>query len=344
MNLKISVIVPIYNVQKYLAECLNSIIIQNYKNFEVIMINDGSTDKSEKIARKYLKDTRFKLINQKKNSGLSVARNTGIMHVSGNILYYCDSDDVLPQNLFNIIQKQFQDKDIDLVSFNTTCLRSNIKNITTRLISYRDFNQQDSLRLLMDHSIEQAPWSYACRANIILENQDIRFPKDRYFEDIIYTPLMMIHIKKMRVLNLKKGGYLYRADRPNSITNGQGEQKLKKKIKDKLFLFQKKGEILQNKVDNPSYVHYWHLKELLNLYHEYYLEGYKTQQFLFLQMEDSIMQLTSKYPIISRKLALKEKIQLYLLKNKKGRNLYYFYGKSSNYLKIQIKKIVKRHV
>ncbi len=93
MTDKISIIVPVYNVEKYLKECIESILSQTYKNIEIILIDDGSTDNSGKICDEYLKkDSRVKVIH-KENGGLSDARNTGIEIASGKYIGFVDSDD-----------------------------------------------------------------------------------------------------------------------------------------------------------------------------------------------------------------------------------------------------------
>ena len=87
---KISVIVPVYNAEKYLVQCLNSIINQTFKDIEIICINDGSTDNSLKILKEFSeKDSRIKIINQK-NSGVSIARNKGIDTASGDYIFFVD--------------------------------------------------------------------------------------------------------------------------------------------------------------------------------------------------------------------------------------------------------------
>ena len=101
INNTISVIVPIYNAELYLEQCLESIKNQTYKNFEVIMIDDGSTDKSQEICKKFSNsDKRFKLICQK-NSGVSAARNKGISEATGKYIYFCDSDDFCNIDIFD---------------------------------------------------------------------------------------------------------------------------------------------------------------------------------------------------------------------------------------------------
>ena len=90
----ISVIVPVYNVEEYLEECLESIKRQTYTDIEVILVNDGSTDRSKEICERYCeKDSRFKLVNQE-NKGLSGARNRGMLESKGEFISFVDSDDV----------------------------------------------------------------------------------------------------------------------------------------------------------------------------------------------------------------------------------------------------------
>ncbi|MGL6105767.1 glycosyltransferase family 2 protein [Romboutsia sp.] len=92
-NKKISVIVPVYNVEKYLERCLNSLLNQTYKNLEIILINDGSTDSSEEIRKKYSKqDEKIKFISQE-NKGIAETRNVGIKNSTGEYIAFLDSDD-----------------------------------------------------------------------------------------------------------------------------------------------------------------------------------------------------------------------------------------------------------
>ena len=107
----LSVIIPVYNVEPYLEQCLDSVINQTYKNLEIICINDGSSDNSLKILEKYQKkDSRIKLINQK-NKGLSEARNAGLDVAKGEYIAFVDSDDYLELNAYKEAMKvMLQDK------------------------------------------------------------------------------------------------------------------------------------------------------------------------------------------------------------------------------------------
>ena len=110
----ISIIVPVYNVEEYLEECLESIYHQTYTNIEVILVNDGPTDASRDICERFCqKDSRFKLINQE-NQGLSEARNVGVRASIGEYIFFVDSDDVVKVNILEILLS-FMAEDIDIV-------------------------------------------------------------------------------------------------------------------------------------------------------------------------------------------------------------------------------------
>lgn len=99
----ISIVIPIYNAEKYLEECLNSIKNQTYKNFEVIMVNDGSKDDSETICMNFLRsDSRFRYL-KKENAGVSSARNVGLDNVEGDYITFIDADDWVDENYLELL-------------------------------------------------------------------------------------------------------------------------------------------------------------------------------------------------------------------------------------------------
>ncbi len=101
-NIKFSIIIPVYNVEEYLAECIDSILSQDYNNIQILCINDGSTDNSLKLLEKYAKkDRRIKIFSQK-NQGQGIARNVGIKNATGDYIMFIDPDDwILPNTLKN---------------------------------------------------------------------------------------------------------------------------------------------------------------------------------------------------------------------------------------------------
>lgn len=113
----ISVIIPVYNVEEYLRECVDSVLCQTYGNFEIILVDDGSTDSSGEICDEYLeKDERVTVIHQK-NGGLSAARNTGLSEANGDYLYFLDSDDYISENAFETLLETAQRDNSDIVFF-----------------------------------------------------------------------------------------------------------------------------------------------------------------------------------------------------------------------------------
>lgn len=113
----ISVIIPVYNVEDYLRECIDSVLCQTYENFEIILVNDGSTDSSGKICDEYVeKDERVTVIHQK-NGGLSVARNTGLSETNGEYVYFLDSDDYIAENTFETLVTIAEKDNSDIVFF-----------------------------------------------------------------------------------------------------------------------------------------------------------------------------------------------------------------------------------
>lgn len=136
MNLLISVIVPVYNVEEYLPACIDSIINQTYNKLEIILINDGSTDKSGQICESYaLKDSRIKVYN-KKNGGLSDSRNKGLDNSTGNYIAFIDSDDYIHPQYFEILLNNLIDQNKD-ISF---CFITSVDFVIDKEVYFLNFD------------------------------------------------------------------------------------------------------------------------------------------------------------------------------------------------------------
>ncbi len=318
---KISVIIPIYNVQDYLTAALNSLKNQTYRNFEVIMIDDASTDNSFEIAKTFTKDFRFKLFSNNVNRGLSITRNRGIDLANGEYIFYFDPDDLLPINLFELLITEFNKSNADLLCFNNIEFSNIVPYNKTSIINIHDYDSKNSIRLLLCGKLQNAPWAYMTRLKLLKENTNIRFPKHRYYEDITYTPLLMNKIHLMRVVDFKNGGYFYRKNRKGSITAPGNLKKLTKKINDTIYLNTKKYNFLmKNYADLESYIKQWYFNELVYFYEVkfQYLYTIQDSKFIlgklrntiikyvnkvgltFLPVKDRLKFLIIKYPILSR--------------------------------------------
>ncbi|WP_051233588.1 glycosyltransferase [Butyrivibrio sp. NC3005] len=116
-DIKVSIIVPVYNVRNYVGECLDSLEKQTFKEFEVLIVNDGSTDNSDDIVKEYCdKNDNFILINRK-NGGLSAARNTGLEHAKGKYVYFLDSDDFLKKDAIERLYRKSEEENLDQLRF-----------------------------------------------------------------------------------------------------------------------------------------------------------------------------------------------------------------------------------
>ncbi|MGL4387813.1 MAG: glycosyltransferase family 2 protein [Brevinema sp.] len=145
MNPKLSVIIPVYNVEKYLKECIDSIINQTYKNIEIIIVNDASPDNSEQIIREYEnKDSRIVSIKHTHNLGLGGARNTGITYAKGEWIYFIDSDDWLDLNCFeNMIKLLEQNPHANLAIHSVILIDDNTKKKTVKpYFNIQDFSEK----------------------------------------------------------------------------------------------------------------------------------------------------------------------------------------------------------
>ena len=153
---KLSVIVPIYNVEEYLANCIESILNQTFKDFELILINDGSTDNSLEICYRYRdRDKRINVIN-KKNGGVSSARNIGIEISKGEYIAFVDPDDDIEINMYEELMGIMENNNVDIVVsgfkfinlINNTSEKFNIYNRTNRIIKRKEINNEILIDIL----------------------------------------------------------------------------------------------------------------------------------------------------------------------------------------------------
>lgn len=214
----ISVIVPVYNVEEYIRECLNSIINQTYKKLEIILIDDGSTDKSGEICEEYMaKDNRIKVIHQG-NAGLSDARNAGIEIATGNYIQFIDSDDYIDEDMLETLYNLIIENDADIAMCSNYILKDGIKSCECSNKKYI-YDRKEALKeILIDETIRSYSWNKLAKKELFNE---IRFPSKRVFEDVLTTPKLFEKSNKVVFLDTPK--YYYR-QRKGSILNKQTKQ------------------------------------------------------------------------------------------------------------------------
>ena len=256
--MKLSIIVPIYNVAPYLRKCVDSLITQDISDYEIILVDDGSTDNSGAIADELVDSFRLsplasrlemRVIHQS-NTGLSEARNTGTREAKGQYILFVDSDDYLQPNTLGSLLEQAEHDQLDVLRFRY----QNVKETGEAFVPYEgmktDYNDYssnptDGLHFLHDRLGIQC---YACQ--FIVKTEIVRqelFTPGIYFEDTDWTPRMLLCAKRVASTDLVVYNYLWRE---GSITLSQKDvAKMRKQLQDKLTLIGKLN-MLGNSVAN----------------------------------------------------------------------------------------------
>ncbi len=223
--MKFSVIVPVYNVEKYLSKCLVSILNQTYRDFELILVDDGSTDNSSRICDHYeSSDDRIKVIH-KKNGGLSSARNEGIKYSSGDYIIFVDSDDYWSSNdlLTYVADNTFDKKNRNIVAWGYEKVRDDNYKCNQH-IDIQKYNINDDYKyLIKSNKIFASAW-YLALPRIMFESNDLFFEENVVSEDIEWFARVLL--KMSDIIYLDGKFYAYR-QRKGSISNVTTEKTIK---------------------------------------------------------------------------------------------------------------------
>ena len=201
----ISIIVPVYNVETYLEECLDSIQNQSYTDLEVILVNDGSTDDSQAICEHYCQtDKRFRLMNQT-NQGLSAARNKGVEISTGEYIVFVDSDDVIKTNYLEKLM-QYMTEDVDIVESQFTVSNEEFlaKSFKEPSILFEG-NSQEAVKIFPKHVLNVNAVTKLYRRSIV---EAVPYIDGVIFEDVYCGIGMLKYIRKIIKIDYK--GYYYR--------------------------------------------------------------------------------------------------------------------------------------
>lgn len=219
----ISIIVPFFNSQDYIDKCIESVQKQTFKDWELILINDGSTDNSVDIVGKYLqKDHRIRLINQY-NSGVSEARNRGIDESKGKYIFFLDSDDYIDgstlENLYNYAQKTNGDIIIG------QRVRINLDNIELKKIKIKSFDQRQAIRRFLNFRLISGYVTGKLYKSSLIKNY--HFDKNvNYGEDGIFSFNILLEAKKVVYCNFPSYEYRIRVDSLTGRNKDYGEKNL----------------------------------------------------------------------------------------------------------------------
>ncbi|CUP97411.1 glycosyltransferase family 2 protein [Clostridium baratii] len=211
----ISVIIPVYNVEKYLEKCINSVLNQTYKDLEIILVDDGSTDNSGKICDKYkLLDSRIKVIH-KENGGLSDARNHGLDIASGEYIAFLDSDDWIDKNLYYILYKLSKDHNTDITVCNFKKVYTEDEKLNLKSNNLITYTSLEALEALYNKNYIQmiVAWNKLYKRSLFKEN---KYPCGKIHEDEFLTPVLLNESKKIVYIDTE---LIYYRQRSESIMN-----------------------------------------------------------------------------------------------------------------------------
>ena len=253
-DITISVVVPIYNVEKYLKDCLNSLVNQSRAFTEIILVNDGSNDGSKEICEDYCKKYKnIRLINQK-NQGLSVARNVGMQHAKSDYLLFVDADDYIRLDTVEVLEKKLQNNDVEVLYFNAQIFNE----LKDTKCDENQFVRDGSLANRSMSGMEYFENSFASKLIVsactaiykkeFLDEYKIDFPKGLYYEDNVF--FIEVVLKAHKVACIEECLYIRRIREDSIMTGALSLKKCKDMITiqqliSKLLFEDKKKEIYQ---------------------------------------------------------------------------------------------------
>lgn len=215
---KISVIIPVYNVKKYLRKCVESVTSQTYKNLEILLVDDGSTDGSGEMCRKLAESDKRILVIHKENGGLSDARNVGMDAATGDFIAFVDSDDWIDPDMYEVLYRLLKDYQADIaVCRFKNVYRNRIEDGSTdQLAVYDNLSALKAIAKIENnfyptHNV----WNKLYKKELLSE---IRFIKGKLVEDLYFTPYVIY--ESNRCVYIDSAKYNYLRERPDSIMNG----------------------------------------------------------------------------------------------------------------------------
>lgn len=217
----VSIVIPVYNVEDYLEQCLQSVINQTYKNLELIVINDGSTDSSGDIIERYVKKYNNIICVNQKNSGLSYSRNVGLDKSNGKYIYFLDSDDFLESETIAECVELAERENLDILQFDASVYYEN-NTVTDLCFNYDRSNLLDTCvysgekfyaRLIKNNCYKSPVWLSFYNRQFLVRN-NLRFFNGILHEDELFTVQSLILAKRVRY---NPRAYFNRRIRQNSI-------------------------------------------------------------------------------------------------------------------------------
>ena len=248
--MKLSIVVPVYGVAKYLPKCVDSLLAQDISDYEIILVDDGSPDECPQICNQYAEQySNIKVIHQA-NAGLSAARNSGIAVAQGDYIMFVDSDDYLQPNVLGALMEQVEREQLDVLRFNYQNVNEQYEVFLPFKDAKRDVDYSEDVvdgETFLNKRLGPACYAvmFVVRREIVLQEQ---FTPNIYFEDTDWTPRMLISAQRVASTPMVVYNYLWRQ---GSITLPTEPQKREKVLRDKMSLlygFKKQMQLVQDPI------------------------------------------------------------------------------------------------
>ena len=221
----LTVVIPVYNVEKYLKRCIDSILIQEWKNYDILLVDDGSTDNSPQICEDYAKAYDIISVIHKENGGLSEARNTGISNAEGEYVFFLDSDDWIEPNTFSDLAEVIESDQYDIISFNPEFVKSEHDIIKSDSKRTKRLTGKEALIDMFSYGFITGFATDKIYRKALFTKNTIQFPVGKYYEDLGTNYKLFLAAKKVYATNQKY--YHYLIDNPDAITQSWNEKKLR---------------------------------------------------------------------------------------------------------------------
>ena len=242
----VSIIVPVYNTAPYLTRCLDSLVGQTLSNIEIVIVDDGSTDESYEIITQYINKYNNILVIKQKNSGLSVARNAGLLKAQGKYILFVDSDDYIEKDSCEKLFKEAEEHNCDIVAADSLMEIKGVRNRVNKKRKISEFPQlpcsgQEFLTISFKQNAMPVCAPYALYKRALIVNSKIYFEKGLLHEDELWTPQIYIIAKKVSYIEYD---FYFHCERENSITNSRNQMP---NAKARIYISKKLFHILKNK-------------------------------------------------------------------------------------------------
>lgn len=257
--MKFSLIVPVYNVEEYLDKCLSSIYLNKFKDFEVVIVNDGTKDNSEKIINKYLKKYNNITYIKQENKGLSSARNEGVKKAKGEYILFIDSDDYIEKDMLQILNDNLNDNP-DLLRYQLREVYED-KVIDCKEIGFETTNGIDAFDKITRYKYIEPSQLYVYKRSFFIKNK-FKFKKGIYHEDFALIPIIIA--KANSVKSISYIGYNY-LQREGSIMSNNNHEKVIKKMDDSISSYEEAIKILNN-IENSGVVKHFYSNTIIYRY------------------------------------------------------------------------------